>query len=90
MNWEMAVLMGLKTLNLLLGGMITYYSYRAYRRTGRDTMRMVAAGFAIITLGAIVAGFLDRVPLFQSQLALVAEGTFTAVGFSLILYSLHI
>lgn len=89
-GWEMmALLAGLKTLNLVLGGVITYYAYRAYRRTGVAALGAVAAGFAIVTFGVLIAGFVDQLPLLHTELALIVEAVFTAVGFFVILYSLH-
>lgn len=91
MGWETtAFLAAVKSLNLLLGDVITYYAYRAYRRTGVTALGAVSVGFAIITFGVFVAGLVDQLPLLHSELALIIEAVFTAVGFSAILYSLYI
>lgn len=91
MGWETtALLAGLKTLNLILGGVITYYAYKAYRRTGVTALGAVSVGFAIITFGVFVAGLVDQLPLLHSELALIIEAVFTAIGFFAILYSLYI
>lgn len=83
-----------KTLTLIIGGLITYYSYRAYDRTGAPELRALAAGFGIVTAGAvfggalhlIVSNFLD----IDIVLSLFAESVFTTVGFAVILYSLYV
>lgn len=78
-----------KTLNLLAGGLITYYAYKAYRRTDSLHLRAVAVGFGFVTLGALLAGVVDQILVFDPNLAIVVEGIFTTVGFVIILYSIH-
>lgn len=90
MGWEMTgLLVGLKLLNLLLGGTIAFYAYRAYRRTGAASLGAIALGFAFVTFGVLIAGFVDQLPLFHRELALVVEASFSAAGFLVILYSLY-
>jgi len=48
-----------KTLILVIGGLITDYSYKAYERTDAPEHRMLALGFGIVTVGAILGGVLD-------------------------------
>jgi hypothetical protein len=85
----------LKTLTLALGAAITYFSYRAYRRTGAPSLRALTVGFGVVTTGALVAGALDLtnqfagIPAVSSRIALAVESLFTAVGFAVILYSLY-
>jgi hypothetical protein len=78
-----------KTLTLVLGGMITYYSYRAYRRTASRALRALALGFGIVTLGALFAGIVDQLIAVDPDLAFVVESAFTTIGFAIILYSLY-
>lgn len=78
-----------KTVTLLLGGLITYFAFKAYRRTGARPIRALALGFGMITLGSLTAGILDQIALVRGEYALVAESTLTAVGFAIILYSLY-
>ncbi|NHX36163.1 MULTISPECIES: DUF7521 family protein [Halolamina] len=80
----------LKTLTLVLGGSITFYAYRAYRRNGSPALRALAVGFGAVTLGALVAGIVDQLLPVNSDFALVAESAFTTLGFAVILYSLHV
>ena len=80
----------LKVLSLSLGGLITYFAYKAYRRTGSPALRTLTIGFAVITIGAFVAGIVDQiVPVDQSH-ALLVESAFTAGGVAIILYSLYV
>lgn len=80
----------LKTLTLLLGGVITFYSYRAYRRTAARSLRALALGFGSVTLGAFLAGIVDQLIAVDPDLALVVESLFTTAGFAIILYSLYV
>lgn len=80
----------LKTLTLILGSMITFYSYQAYRRTASRALRALALGFGLVTLGALLAGIVDQLIAVDPDFALVVESAFTTVGFAIILYSLYI
>ncbi|MFB6295610.1 MAG: hypothetical protein ABEH66_02060 [Halobacteriales archaeon] len=78
----------LKTLILVTGGLITWYAYRAFRRTGSAALGALAAGFALVTLGALLAGIVDRVLPLSRTVALLVESGFTTCGFAVVLYSL--
>ncbi|GAD53892.1 hypotheical protein [Halarchaeum acidiphilum MH1-52-1] len=79
----------LKTVTLLLGGAITYFAYEASLRTRSHSIRMLAAGFGIVTVGALLAGIVDTLLHVDPLLALVVESAFTVIGFAVILYSLY-
>lgn len=82
------VVAALKTLTLALGAVITYYSYKAYRRTDAEPLGALALGFGIITMGAFLAGAIDTFAPVPRQTAFVVESTFTAIGFAAIFYAL--
>jgi hypothetical protein len=79
----------LKTLTLVLGGTITYLSFKAFRRTRSPALRSLTIGFGLITLGAILAGVADQILGLQTEIALVVESVLTAAGFAVIVYSLY-
>jgi len=83
------LVVALKTVTLVLGGLITFFAFKAYRRTGARALRALAFGFGAVTLGSMVAGVLDRIVVTGGDYALVAESALTAVGFAIILYSLY-
>lgn len=83
------LVVALKTVTLLLGGLITYYALRASRRTGARPLRVLAVGFGIVTLGSLVAGVADQAVGVDTSLALTVESVLTALGFLTILYSLY-
>ncbi|MDS0298405.1 hypothetical protein NDI76_06600 [Halogeometricum sp. S1BR25-6] len=75
---------------LILGGLITYFSFKAYRRTGEPSLRALALGFGIVTFGAIVAGILDVVLQTDLVIGLLVDSLITLVGFAIITYSLYV
>lgn len=78
-----------KTVTLLLGGMITYFAYKAYTRTGSPALRALAIGFGFVTLGSATAGVTNLVLEMSLRTTLVVEASLTAVGFATIVYSLY-
>lgn len=79
----------LKTVTLLLGGAITYLAFRAARRTETDGLRWLAVGFAVVTLGSLLAGVADQLLAVEATTALTIESALTAGGFAIIVYSLY-
>lgn len=82
-------LMGSRAAILLLGGLITYYSYRAYQRTGSRSLRALAGGFFLVVTGSIIGGLMHTVMDIDVLLSLVVDSILTALGFALLLYSLY-
>lgn len=78
-----------KTVTLLLGALITYFSLKAYYRTRSPALRALGVGFAVITVGAIVAGSLDLVLDWPLQRTVLVESVVTLLGFAIITYSLY-
>jgi O-antigen/teichoic acid export membrane protein len=84
-----STIVALKTVTLILGGLITYFAFKAYRRTGSPPLRALGLGFGAVTLGSLLAGVVDRLLETAGTSALVVESALTAVGFAIILYSLY-
>lgn len=82
-------LMGSRAAILVLGGLITYYAYTAYQRTGSSSLRALAGGFALVVLGSLIGGAMHTVVGVDILLSLVFDSLFTAAGFALLLYSLY-
>ncbi len=78
-----------KVVTLLIGGLLTYLAYRAYRRTGKQALRRMAAGFALLVLGGVVSGALHQVADLPLEGADTLESLFTAVGFAVLAASLY-
>jgi heme/copper-type cytochrome/quinol oxidase subunit 3 len=79
-----------KTIILLLGSLITYLSYKAYRRTQSAALRALAIGFGIITLGALFAGGAHQLLGISLTTGLFINSIITMLGFVIITYSLYI
>lgn len=89
MSHVTTTVVALKTTTLILGGLITYFAWKAYRRTHARALRVLAIGFGTVTLGSLLAGVVDRFLTFNSSYALIVESALTTVGFAIILYSLY-
>jgi heme/copper-type cytochrome/quinol oxidase subunit 3 len=78
-----------KTLILLTGGAVTFFAYKAYARTEQRSLGLLAAGFGLITLGVLLAGFLSE--LFGQTLAfgILIESLLVLAGLLVIAYSLY-
>ena len=85
-----ALVIVFKTLTLVIGGLITFFAGKAYRRTGSPALRALAIGFGLVTLGAMLAGAADQfVGTPDRTAALAIESLLTTAGFGVILYSLY-
>lgn len=79
-----------KTVTLVLGGLVTFVTWKAFRRTGRPALRALFIGFAVVTLGSLAAGVVDQLLAVDSDYALVVESVLTALGFSVVAASLYV
>ena len=78
-----------QALILIFGGVVVYYAYRAYGNTKSQAMLLLAIGFAVITLGALVAGILyNFVAGTALDTVLTLQAYSQVVGFFIIVYSL--
>ncbi|PAU80809.1 hypothetical protein CK500_14875 [Halorubrum salipaludis] len=75
---------------LILGGGITYIAFKAYRRTGENSLRVLGIGFGVLTLGALLTGVANQ--FFSVSLAYVVliNSMFVAFALTIIMYSLYI
>ena len=79
----------LKTGILLFGGLITYFSFKAYRRTGSKALRALGIGFGIITFGSALAGAFDVILNVDLSTGVLIDAALTFIGFGFITYSLY-
>ena len=78
-----------KTLILIAGGVITYYAFRAYRRTDSRSLGLLALGFGVITLGTFLAGVVADVLDQPFAVGVLVESLLVLAGFLIIAYSLR-
>jgi hypothetical protein len=90
MNEVVTAIAVVKFIILLLGGGITYIAYRAYRRTGEDSLRVLGIGFGVITLGALLTGVANQFFLLSLARGVLINSVFVAIGLAVIMYSLYI
>ncbi|RRJ34218.1 DUF7521 family protein [Halocatena pleomorpha] len=83
-------IIAIKTVILLLGSGITYIAFKAYRRTGALSLRALALGFGVITIGALLAGIAHQLLDVALQTGVLINSLLTAIGFGIIIYSLYI
>ena len=82
-------LVAVKTGTLFLGSLITFLSFKAHRRTGARSLRALAIGFGLITVGALLAGVGHQFTSLSLAQSVVIESALTLVGFAVIVYSLY-
>ena len=78
-----------KTLVLIVGGVITYFSFKAYRRTRQRALGLLALGFGIVTLGLGLAGVSYELIGVDLGTGILIESLLVLVGFLVIAYSLY-
>ena len=76
------------TITLVFGTTIALLAYRAYRRTGQGPLRALAVGLGFVTLGALLGGITHQLADLPITLGIAVHSTFTAVGFTVLAYSL--
>jgi len=84
------LVVAIKTVTLLLGGLITYFAFQAYRRTRSRSLRALAVGFGFVTVGSLLAGVANVVLRTSIEGGLLIESSLIAVGFGVIVYSLYV
>lgn len=78
-----------RTLILVLGGIIAYFAYKAYQDTGARALGALSLGFAFVTLGSLIGGFLHIILHIDLTSAILADSIMTLIGFGTIVYSLY-
>ncbi|MDF9747152.1 MULTISPECIES: DUF7521 family protein [Natrinema] len=88
---EMALALAVvKTLVLVVGGVITYFAFKAYRRTRQPALGYLALGFGLVTLGLVLAGMLTEVFQLHLVTGILLESLLVLAGFLVIAYSLYV
>jgi threonine/homoserine/homoserine lactone efflux protein len=78
-----------KAATLTFGTLLTYFSYRAYRRTNSGALRALTVGIGLVTTGAILGGGLHQLAGFPLRTSVTVQSVFTAAGFAFLTYSLY-
>ena len=83
------VLRILQIVIVLLGGIITYLGFVSYRKRANRGMLFMSIGFALISVGSSVAGFLFEFVGFTLLEAVVISAFANCIGFALLVYSIY-
>lgn len=78
-----------KVATLVLGGLISFLSWRAYKRTDAPPLRALAVGFAVVTLGTFLGGAVVLLTPETTLTGIVVSSVLSLVGFAVITYSLY-
>lgn len=89
MNGITVLLTVTKTVTLILGALITFFAYQAFRRQGIPALRALMIGFGLVTGGAAAGGALYHIADVSFTLGVFIESLMTATGFAVLVYSLY-
>lgn len=78
-----------KTLVLVVGSVITYFAFKAYRRTRQRPLGVLALGFGLVTIGFALAGMGYEILHVDLVVGILLESLLVLVGFVVIAYSLY-
>ncbi|GAB3041418.1 DUF7521 family protein [Natronobiforma cellulositropha] len=88
---EIAIVLAIvKTLVLLVGGLISYFAFKAYRRTRQRALGLLATGFGLVTLGLVLAGVSYELLEVDLAVGVLLESLLVLAGFLIIAYSLYV
>ena len=79
-----------KTLILVIGGVVTYLAFSAYRRTYDRSLAILAVGFGLIVVGVALAGITFEILGVALGVGVLIESLFVLVGLSIIALSLQV
>jgi hypothetical protein len=82
------LLLSVTVATVVFGGLITVRAYQAYRRTASPSLRALAAGIALLTAGALVAGVAHQVTGLTLAESVAVQSTVSAAGFGFLLHAL--
>jgi hypothetical protein len=75
---------------LAAGGFVTVLAVRAYVRTNSPALRALATGLGLVTVGAFLGGAVHWLTGWGLPAAIAVQSTATAVGVSVLAYSLYV
>jgi heme/copper-type cytochrome/quinol oxidase subunit 3 len=79
-----------KTLILVVGGIVTYLAFSAYRRTYDRALGFLAVGFGLIVIGVLLAGVTFELLSVALGVGILVESLFVLLGMLIIAYSLRV
>lgn len=83
------ILSGIKLVTVILGVMVVYLSWKAYRVTRRKPLFWLMVGMLVMTLGAISEGAAYQGLEWTIESSHIFEAVVTLVAFAILVYSLY-
>ncbi len=74
-----------RVLSLVLGSIIAYLAIRGYSRTKERSLKWLASGLGLVTIGTAIEGALFGV--LEANLVHAIESTFNVLGFFSVIYA---
>lgn len=90
MMWVATAIVVVKTVILLLGSAVTYIAFKAYRRTGTLSLRVLGFGFGVITLGVLLGGIAHQLLSVSLEVGILINSVLVAIGLAIVMYSLYL
>lgn len=82
------LIVGANTVTLLVGSLVTWLGFRAYRRTGARSLRALTAGLGCITFGTLLGGLLHQSGLAPLLVGVTVQSLSVGAGFLFLGWSL--
>ncbi|QIB74589.1 hypothetical protein GL213_07985 [Halogeometricum borinquense] len=88
MNISIILLVVVKIVALVLGGIVSLMAYRAYNRTRIAGLQFFAIGLAVITLGTFLVGVFHHLGGASATIGMLLESVIISIGFVVMIYGL--
>lgn len=82
-------LSGIKLVTVVLGVLVVYLGWKAYRASGRKPLLWLTVGMLIMTLGALSEGIAFQGLGWSIEQSHIFEAVVTLVAFAVLVYSLY-
>lgn len=89
MDGFQAYSLGMTAVCSVFGGLVTYYAFRAARRTGQRALWFLALGMGLVAAGAIATGGIYISLDLEISRWVGVVSTLSAIGFVILGYSLY-
>ncbi len=78
-----------KIVIVVLGTILVYLAAKGYRRTKSKAMIFLSLGFALVTIGSVLAGVLFEFLGFELIDVSIIESIMIILGFACVIYSIY-
>lgn len=89
MNLSIMLLVVVKIVALVLGGIVSLMAYSAYKRTRIAGLQFFAIGLAVITLGTFLVGVFHHLGGASVTIGMLLESVIICIGFVVMIFGLY-